>query len=66
MTIPIKRALVGQAPSSENIQTASQAVVDDLGDDVLGDIFASAGYRRAVAPIYIQIQRAVGLAAGRA
>ena len=59
MTIPIKRALVGQALSSENIQTASQAVVDDLGD-----IFASADYPRAVAPIYIQ--RAVGLAAGRA
>jgi len=58
-----EQALVGQAQSAENIESVSQAVVDDLGDQVLGDIFSSADYRRAVAPI--DIQRAVSLAAER-
>lgn len=60
----VERALVGQVLSAESIEAASQAVVNDLGgDDLLGDIFASADYRRAMAPIYIQ--RAVSLAAER-
>jgi CO/xanthine dehydrogenase FAD-binding subunit len=58
-----EQALVGQALLAENIEAVSQAVVDDLGDDLLCDIFASVDYRRAAAPIY---KRAVSLAAGRA
>ena len=46
----------------KNIEAVSQAVVNDLGDDLLCDIFASVDNRRAVAPIY---KRAVSLAAGR-
>ena len=57
-----EKALVGQALLAENIEAVSQAVVNDLGDDLLCDIFASADHRRTVAPIY---KRAVSLAAGR-
>ena len=60
----VERALVGQALSTKTVKAAAQAIGDDLGDDLLGDIFASADYRRAVAPVYIQ--RAVSLAAERA
>ena len=35
----------------------------DLGDDILGDIYASAEYRRAVAPVWIK--RALTAAAAR-
>jgi CO/xanthine dehydrogenase FAD-binding subunit len=36
----------------------------DLGDEVTGDIFASASYRRAMAPVYVK--RALLAAAARA
>ena len=57
-------SLVGQTLSADTIATAAQAVVGDLGDDCLGDIFASADYRKAVAPFYVQ--QAISSAAERA
>ena len=62
----VERALVGQALSAETISAAAQSVGDDLGDDadLLGDIFASAEYRKAVTHIWVQ--RAVASAAERA
>ena len=60
----VAQALVGQALSEDTISTAAQAVAGDLGDDLLGDIFASAEYRQAVAPFYVQ--QAVSAAAERA
>ncbi len=60
----VEQALVGQAPSAEAIAAASTAVTVDLGDDLLGDIFASADYRRAVAHVYVR--RALAVAVSRA
>jgi carbon-monoxide dehydrogenase medium subunit len=60
----VEQALVGQALTPDAIATAAGKVGADLGSDVLGDIFASAEYRVAVAPVYVR--RAVEAAASRA
>jgi len=60
----VERALVGTPAADKSIAQASEQVSRDLGNDVSGDIFASAEYRSAMAPIYIR--RAVAAAAGRA
>ncbi len=62
----VEQALVGQTLSAEAISKAAQSVGGDLGDDaeLLGDIFASAEYRKAVTHVWVQ--RAVTAAAGRA
>ena len=60
----VEQALTGQALSAANISKAADAVTGDLGNDLLGDIFASADYRRAVASVYVR--RALTAAAERA
>jgi carbon-monoxide dehydrogenase medium subunit len=60
----VAAALVGQMLSADVIESAAAAVADDLGDDILGDIHASADYRRQVAPVYVA--RALTQAAQRA
>ena len=60
----VEQALTGQALSAETIAAAADAVTGDLGDDLLGDVFASAEYRKAVAPVYVR--RALTAAAERA
>lgn len=62
--ISVERALVGKALSAEAIERASKLVAQDLGHDLLGDLFASAEYRKAVAPIWVK--RALRAAAARA
>jgi len=60
----VEKALGGQALSGETIAKAASQVSQDLGTDILGDIYASAGYRQAVAPVWVK--RALTLAASRA
>ena len=60
----VEQALTGQVLTPEVIATASQAVSNDVGDDPLGDIFASGEYRKAVAHVYVG--HAVAAAAERA
>ena len=50
----VERALVGKPSTPENAASAASQVSRDLGDDLLGDIFASADYRRAMAPVYVE------------
>ena len=57
-------ALVGKALTAENIAAAAAQVANDLGDEVMGDIHASADYRRAMASVYVE--RALSKAAERA
>jgi carbon-monoxide dehydrogenase medium subunit len=59
----VERALVGQALSADTIAAAAPLVADDLGRDILGDIYASAEYRKAVVPVYVK--RALAAAASR-
>jgi carbon-monoxide dehydrogenase medium subunit len=60
----VEQALVGQQPTDGAIAVAAGKVLDDLGHDVSGDIFASADYRRSVAPVYVK--RALSAAVARA
>ncbi len=60
----VAAALVGKTLSAGVIESAAAAVANDLGDDILGDIHASADYRRQVAPTFVA--RALTQAAERA
>ena len=60
----VEKAIIGQALSADTLAKAAARVSEDLGDEVLGDIFASAEYRRAVAPVWVK--RALTKAAERA
>ena len=62
--VAVEKALVGKALTDETIAAAAAQVASDLGNDAIGDLFASAEYRAAMAPIYVK--RAVANAAGRA
>ncbi len=59
----VERALVGTPANADAIAAASAKVSADLGSDVTGDIYASAEYRAAVAPVYVK--RALGAAVAR-
>ena len=50
----VERALIGQTLNVENIMAASNQVANDLGNKVIGDFYASAEYRRAMAAVEIR------------
>ena len=60
----VEKALTGKSLDAAAIAAAAAQVASDLGNDVTGDIFASAAYRAAVAPVYVK--RAIAAAAARA
>jgi len=60
----VEDALTGKALSDATIADAANRVASDLGNDVSGDLFASAEYRSAMAPVYVK--RAIAAAAARA
>lgn len=60
----VEQALVGRPLTDEAIASAAQEAAESLNDDeVLGDVYASAGYRKAVAPVWVR--RALTAAASR-
>jgi carbon-monoxide dehydrogenase medium subunit len=60
----VEAALVGKSLDEATLAAAAEAVQGDLGEDVIGDIHASAAYRQAMAPVYVK--RALTAAAQRA
>ena len=58
-----REALIGQALSRRRPSRRAAPASQDLGDDILGDIYASAEYRKAVAPVCVK--RALAAAAAR-
>jgi carbon-monoxide dehydrogenase medium subunit len=60
----VEAALLGKVLDEATLSAAAAAVAGDLGDDVIGDIHASAEYRKAMAPVYVK--RALMAAAQRA
>ena len=60
----VEKALIGKPLDTSAIANAAAHSGSDLGDEVTGDIFASAAYRKAVAPVYVK--RAIAAAAARA
>jgi carbon-monoxide dehydrogenase medium subunit len=59
----VEAKLTGQELSATSLTAAGAEVSTDLSD-VMGDIYASAAYRRQVAPVYVT--RALKEAAARA
>ena len=49
----VERTVQQQALSSDTVSRAASEVRRVLNDDVMGDIFASADYRKAMAPVYV-------------
>jgi carbon-monoxide dehydrogenase medium subunit len=60
----VESALAGKTLSDDVIADAVKQVAADLGSDVSGDLYASAEYRSAMAPVYLK--RAIAAAAARA
>jgi aerobic carbon-monoxide dehydrogenase medium subunit len=50
----VESALAGQRVSAETIDRAAQHVLDELGDEILADIYASAEYRKAMAVVFVK------------
>ena len=50
----VELALIGQTLNVENIMAASNQVANDLDGELIGDFFASAEYRRAMAAVEIR------------
>jgi carbon-monoxide dehydrogenase medium subunit len=60
----VEKALAGQSLSSNVVASAATHVTADLAGDVIGDLYASAEYRRAVA--HVHVRRAIEAAAQHA
>ena len=60
----VEKGLTGQSLSADIIAKAASQVAHDLGGDIIGDLYASADYRKAVAPVWVK--RALTAAADRA
>ena len=60
----VEAALAGQELTLQSIADATALVGNDLGDDILGDVYASAEYRRSMAGVELKhaLYHAVGLA----
>lgn len=59
----VERTLAGQPLTDEACGKAAAQVAADLGTDLVGDLYASADYRKAVAPVWVK--RALAAAAAR-
>ena len=57
-------ALVGGPITDETASAAAQSAVDDVGDDVIGDLYGAPEYRRRMLPVFVA--RALTAAASRA
>jgi carbon-monoxide dehydrogenase medium subunit len=60
----VEQALTGQPANAAAIAAAAARTGEDVGDQANGDLFASAEYRKAVAPVYVK--RAIAAAVARA
>ena len=60
----VEAALAGQELTAGNLEAAANQLSNDLGDEIIGDLFASAEYRRAIAPVEVKhaMLHAIGLA----
>jgi len=60
----VEAAVKGARPSQDVTAKAAAEATKQLGGDILGDVFASAEYRKAIAPVYVK--RALAAAFQRA
>ena len=59
----VERRLTGQTLSDATIASAAADVALDLNGDIIGDLYASAEYRKAMAPVWVK--KALAAAAAR-
>ena len=52
--VSVEKALMGSTTTEDAVGAAAKEVTADLRDDVTGDIYASAEYRAAMAPVFIR------------
>jgi carbon-monoxide dehydrogenase medium subunit len=57
-------AVVGNPVTEETAEAAAQGAVDEVGDDIMGDLYAGVDYRRQMLPVFVA--RALTAAASRA
>lgn len=57
-------AVVGKAVTEADVSSAAALAIDELGDNVMGDLYGSAEYRRNMLPVFVA--RALTTAAARA
>jgi carbon-monoxide dehydrogenase medium subunit len=50
----VEASLAGSDLSPDAVAAGAERAGDDLGDDVIGDLFASAEYRRATLPVHVR------------
>ena len=60
----VEAALAGKEMNEANIEAAANQIANDLGDDILSDIHASAEYRKKMAAVFVK--RAITKAVERA
>ena len=60
----VANGLVGNSITEESAESAAQAAVDEIGDNVMGDLYAGEDYRRDVLPVFVA--RALTAARSRA
>ncbi len=49
-----ERALIGSALDAAALDAAAKAIMDDVGDHPMGDLYADGDYRRAMAGVYLK------------
>jgi carbon-monoxide dehydrogenase medium subunit len=60
----VASSLMGKPITESSSESAAGAAVDEIGDDVMGDIYAGVEYRRDMLPVFVA--RALTTAASRA
>ena len=60
----VASALVGNAITDESVENAASGAADEVGDDVMGDLYGGVDYRRDMLPVFVA--RALTAAASRA
>lgn len=50
---PVGESLQGKPVTEENAKAAAQTALDVVGDDVMGDTYASAEYRKRMLPVFV-------------
>lgn len=59
----VASSVVGKPITEETAETAAQGAVDEVGDDIMGDVYAGVDYRRRMLPVFVA--RALTTAASR-
>ncbi|HEX6299274.1 MAG TPA: xanthine dehydrogenase family protein subunit M [Acidimicrobiia bacterium] len=60
----VANALTGNPVTEDSAESAARESIDEVGDDIMGDVYAGVDYRRQMLPVFVA--RAINAAASRA